>query len=209
MTKEVPWPSSLLTVILPPCSSVSLRAINSPRPMPTPIPRAEPEGALPWLYSSNRWFSSVAAMPGPVSLTWIRTAYGAISPRWMAGAMATAISPRSVNLTALLIKLPKIRRTACASAKAGGVLGSTDSRSCTCALLTSGLSKRNSSRAMVATSTGRRLPSRSPPCSTALLKISKSSDCRCSALLQMTTAASRCRGSQGSVATGTVGVASG
>src|SRR6266545_875861 len=65
----LPWPGVLSTQIRPPCASISLRQIDSPRPLPCFSPRR------PWTWrnSSKISGSCSGAIPMPVSRTLIAT----------------------------------------------------------------------------------------------------------------------------------------
>ena len=87
-----PWPTPPLDAsIVPPCISVSWRAIDSPRPSP-PRSRAMPASA--WRNRSKTCGRNSGAMPMPVSLTATSTCELTRSSR------TCTLPPRFVNLTA-------------------------------------------------------------------------------------------------------------
>ncbi len=101
--KRLPTPGVLLTLMVPPISSTSCLEMVRPRPVPPYLREIEPSA---WLNDWNSLASCSSFMPIPVSLTEKRRD-SASAPR-STTCTATTISPFSVNLTALLVRLIRI-----------------------------------------------------------------------------------------------------
>ncbi len=93
--KVEPRPGADSTQMRPACSSMILREIARPRPVPPLVRVVEPSSCR---NSSNTRSRSSGAIPGPVSAT-------ATSNAPLAAATLTATSPSSVNLIALPTRL--------------------------------------------------------------------------------------------------------
>ncbi len=108
--KVLPWPGSLSSVIVPPSSRASSREIDRPSPVPPNLRLVVPSA---WRNASKMICWCSAAMPMPVS----RTANSTCSPR---GAISSATSPRSVNLSAFDSRFFRICDSRCASVSIAG-----------------------------------------------------------------------------------------
>ena len=97
--KVLPTPSALETDRLPPIIPTSCEAMFNPRPVP---PKRRVVDASAWVKASKIFCCLAAGMPMPVSRTETRSSNGSRVPL---SSTRTAISPASVNLTALLSRL--------------------------------------------------------------------------------------------------------
>ena len=116
--KQLPAPGVLSTEIVPFISSTSWREIDRPRPVP-PYRRVVELSA--WVKESNRYSSWPAVMPMPVSLTENASMTRPSPAAPGRASTATTISPCSVNLTALPVRLISTwpRRSGSPTSRAG------------------------------------------------------------------------------------------
>ena len=109
-----PWPASDSTPMLPPIRVTMRWQITRPRPVP---PYRRVVDASAWLKAWNRRSCADLPMPMPVSRTSKRSrCWAAVSRRRLA---LTVTLPRSVNFTALLIRLLSTWRRRTGSPRTG------------------------------------------------------------------------------------------